>query len=99
MELGAVAVVIFGDFLPIEWGEAGVFILQELLAGVADDEVVACVGGEMEGGRHFFINALEVELDLGCVVNVGDEAEAGVAINGGLIPCAKGGGRTFGWDV
>ena len=66
---------------------------------MADDEVVACVGGEMEGGRHFFIYALEVELDLGGVVDVGDEAEAGVAINGRLIPCAEGGGRSFGGDV
>ena len=66
---------------------------------MSDDEVVACVGGKMEGRRHFFINALEVELDLGGMVNVGDEAKAGVAINGGLIPCAECGGRSFGGDV
>ena len=99
MELGAVAVVVFGDFFPIEGSEAGVFVLQELLARVPGDEVVACVGWKMEWGRHLFIDALEVELDLGCVVDVGDEAEAGVAIDGGLIPCAEGGCGAFAGDV
>ena len=99
MELGAVAVVVFGDFFPEEGTEAGVFVLEELLAGEAADEVGAAVGGEVEEGGHFFIYSLQVELGLGGEIDIGDEAEAGVAIYGGLGPGAEAGGGAFGGHV
>ena len=69
--------------------------MQELLAAVAGDEVLADVGGKVERRRHLFIDALEVELELRGVVGVGDEAKASVAIDGGLVPSAEGCGGAF----
>ena len=65
---------------------------------MAGDEVLADVGREMERWGHLFIDALEVELELRGVVDVGDEAEAGVAVDGGLVPSSKGCGGAFGWN-
>jgi hypothetical protein len=98
VEFRAVAEVVFGDFFPEEGSEAGVFVLKELLATVAGDEVLANVGREVERWGHLFIDALEVELELRGVVDVGNEAKAGVAVDGALVPCAEGCGGAFGWN-
>ena len=75
VQLGAVAEVIVGHFLPVEWGDSAVLILQHLLPTQPVDEVAPDVRREVEAWRKFLFDALQIEVCFPSEVSVGVEQD------------------------